>query len=798
VTAMRASSNASLPAVAATLLCAAAAAQNPVRNMSIGYVYPAGGRRGTTVQVTVGGQGLLGVHAAHLSGTGVRAKVVGTPSPPRPDEISKDRDELRALANRKLEAMRLRSRPADGKPQPAWTEEDEDRLMEVAEKVSAFARARDVPALATRVTLEVVIAASAAPGRRELRLEGPLGLSNPLVFQIGDLPEIAEPPLQARDVMATVGEQRFAQWRRFAPRPDSALRLKLPTVVNGQIGPGEQDRFVFSARKGQRIVVAAVARELLPYVADAVPGWCDPVIRIADADGRELACADHWRFHPDPALCFEVPEDGEYTLEIADCLFRGREDFVYRLTVGERPFVTDIFPLGGRAGTATPIAVQGWNLPAAAVTVPATLSPGCHPLAACGLPWLGAPALRFAADSLPNALENSLPEDSRGGRRVLLPVWIDGRIGRPGEADVYVFEGRAGEKIAMEVQARRLGSPLDSHLRLTDAAGRTLASNDDFTDRGAGLVTHQADSFLLATLPSNGTYRVCLSDTQGKAGNAHAYRLRLGEPRPDFELRVSPSVVNLRRGTAQTVTLHALRRDGFDGEIVVSLKDAPDGFALGGNRIPPGVDQIRMTLAAPTDGATGPVPMQFRGEATVAGRRVVREAAPAEDMMQAFAWRFLVPAESFSAYVMPGRGRAFPWPAIEKPVRIPVGGTATVSLRMPLKTPRGDLGLELSDPPAGVSLARAVERGWQTDLVLQAAADAKPGLQGNLIVDVSLTPSAPADGAAPRRFASAPAGGGKAVSATNAAERTQAPAPAAPRRVPIGTLPAIPFEVVGR
>ena len=42
----------------------------------IGYVYPAGGRQGTTFQVTVGGQHLAGVSRALVSGVGVEASVV--------------------------------------------------------------------------------------------------------------------------------------------------------------------------------------------------------------------------------------------------------------------------------------------------------------------------------------------------------------------------------------------------------------------------------------------------------------------------------------------------------------------------------------------------------------------------------------------------------------------------------------------------------------------------------------------------------------------------------------------------
>src|SRR5208283_2109058 len=93
------------------------------------------------------------------------------------------------------------------------------------------------------------------------------------------------------------------------------------------------------------------ARELLPYLADAVPGWLQAVLTLYDARGKELEYEADFRFHPDPVLLFKIPSDGEYVLEIRDALYRGREDFVYRIAVGELPFVTSIFPLGGRAGT---------------------------------------------------------------------------------------------------------------------------------------------------------------------------------------------------------------------------------------------------------------------------------------------------------------------------------------------------------------------------------------------------------------------------------------------------------------
>ena len=141
------------------------------------------------------------------------------------------------------------------------------------------------------------------------------------------------------------------------------MNITLPAIVNGQIMPGGVDRYRFEARKGQQLVVAVSARELIPYLADAVPGWFQAAVALYDSAGNELAYDDHYRFHPDPVLHCKIPKDGQYVLEIRDALYRGREDFVYRITVGELPFVTSIFPLGGPAGTQTTVELKGWNLP---------------------------------------------------------------------------------------------------------------------------------------------------------------------------------------------------------------------------------------------------------------------------------------------------------------------------------------------------------------------------------------------------------------------------------------------------
>ena len=86
------------------------------------------------------------------------------------------------------------------------------------------------------------------------------------------------------------------------------------------------------------------------------------MLKLCDANGKEVAYNDDFHSSPDPVLYYEVPEDGEYLLTINEALFRGRESFVYRITIGELPFVTSIFPLGGRVGEPVTIEMIGWNL----------------------------------------------------------------------------------------------------------------------------------------------------------------------------------------------------------------------------------------------------------------------------------------------------------------------------------------------------------------------------------------------------------------------------------------------------
>lgn len=709
-------------------------AQAP-REPRAAYIFPAGGQAGTTFNATIGGQFLDGATNLVVSGTPVDGVVQAHAKP---------------LSQREINALREKLQMLQEVPAPQRDTAEIARLRRVlAEAPRRLAN----PGLAETVTIQITVPADTPPGVREVRLLTSAGLTSPLRFEIGALPEVQE--REPNDRL----------------KPDTAASLAaLPVTVNGQLLAGDVDRFAFAARRGQRLVARARARELQPYLADAVPGWCQAVLAVYAADGREIAFADDHRLQPDPVLAFEVPEDGDYVIEIRDALHRGREDFVYRLDLGDLPHVTSVFPLGGPAEKPVEVAFSGWNLPQPHAVLGPT-APGeswVRPEAAAGA--RAAAPVPFMRGTLPELVVGSPGTAREAAVGVRLPSVLNSRIRRPGERHFYRFTGRQGDEFIAEVTARRLGSPLDAVIVLTDPVGRPIASNDDSEDKGAGLVTHHADPRLAVGLPADGEYRLELRDTAGAGSDAHAYRLRVGPPQPDFTLRVVPSTLNARAGATVPVTVHALRRDGFDGEIPLALRDAPDGFRVDGAAVSAGCDQVRLTLTVPSDLPKGTFALALEGMVRLGDDLVRRPAVPADDRTQAFSYRHLVPAQEWRLAVL-GPGRAAP--AVRYlsslPVRVPAGGSAVVRLVQPRRPAGRTFELTADDPPPGISVRSVETSGGGTGIEIRCAADAPPvGTRGNLIVQAA---SAAAPGAGGR-----PAAGGTA-------------------RAPRVTLPALPFEI---
>ncbi len=690
----------------------------------MGYIYPAGAQQGASLEVTAGGRNLRGVKEVFVSGEGVKAthvlsfrnykKTYG-------DYLRQLQKEIRLREPAKN--RKGKRRPADKKKKP-----DDEKIVPpdhplfrgldkcTQQELGALLRRyykenkQKTKELDELCLLKVIVEPDAKPGMREIRLRTNAGMSNPIRFFVGAKPESLE--VEPNDRVAV-----------NAP-------LSPPFVVNGQIVAGDIDRFHFKAKAGQQLLIQAHARLVIPYIADAVPGWFQATLAIYDSSGKEVAFADDYRFSPDPVLFYKIPADATYTLEIRDSLYRGRDDFVYRVSVGEDPFITHIFPLGGSQGRSTRVALKGWNLPFKSVPLDTHKDPGTTQQLAIA----HSNQIPYAVDELPECFEIAPNNTIKEAQTIPLPIIINGRIERSGDRDVYQFDGRPGDKVIVEVKARRLHSPLDSMLRLTDAMGQVIAWNDDGEQLNLGMLTHHADSMLSARLPQEGRYFIHVSDTQDQGGDEYGYRLRVSRPMPDFAISATPSSITVRQGCSVPIAVHAVRKDGFDGEIDIVLKDAPKGFKLSGATIPAGCDFVRMTLTAPVGVKNKLFQIRLVGRSKLAHRAVTRDVLPGEAMTQAFITHHIVPAEQTMVYVG-GWGEALEVVLSKSGrVRIPRGGETT--LRIKKTKSSGALQLKLCHAPEGISLEQKRSGNNALSVSLKADGEMKPGTSGNLMIEV--------------------------------------------------------------
>ena len=745
-------------AAAVTTVCATGShAQTASRAPNIGYVYPTGGQRGTEFEVTVGGQFTREVQEVYFSGSGVKAEVVKWYRPLTQGQyvslslkINFTREELEEAQKKKGSNEKVTNEMVY---KAAGITEDDLREMEIYRQRDADPKRQPNDQIAEELTLKITIDADAELGKREMRVLTADSMSNPIWFMVGQWDERLE--TEPNDV-----------------EPDPVVGSTLPVVINGQIMPGDVDRFSFTARKGTRLVITADARELMPYLADAVPGWFQAVLVLYDSRGTEVAYAAAFYHRQDPVIYYEVPEDGQYVVEIRDSIYRGREDFVYRITMGELPYLRGVFPLGARADQDVTVQLLGWNLVQSELNVRARLDRN-RPVRWYNVPQTEQVSFHFPLRiGMTNEVYDQEPNDTpETAQEVKLPVVVNGRIDRPDDRDVFRFDAQG--TVVVDVFARRAGSPLDAVVWITDSTGKEIGFNDDFRDDSQSLLTHHADSRLTAVMSGKGPYYLHLTDAQRNGGEDFVYRMDIRPPRPDFELRVVPSCIIARPGSTVPITVHAFRSDGFDDPIHLQLVDPPEGFQLSGAVVPGNTDRVELTLNVPSAGPARMFLLEMEGhsQGSRRHRRFSRPVVPAESMMQAFLWLQVVPAEQWAVVLngKPGTKNPVEFLPIER-INLKPGGSTMLGARLPKNYSLAkELRVDLVSPPKGISVEKVSPEG--PGLVITVAAEAaEPGAQGNLIFQVfrEWTPAATEEMPNPQM-----------------------------RRTSFGILPAIPFEVAG-
>jgi hypothetical protein len=413
-----------------------------------------------------------------------------------------------------------------------------------------------LPALISRLTPEgdtlpflVELKKDAPVGVYPLRILTPDGLSNVMLFSVGELPEAEEKEIET-------------------PKPGNGDRttaepVAAPVVVNGTLPESDVDIFSFQAKAGQKLIFETEANVL----ASAI----DPAFEILDAAGKVIAKNDDAAGAGiDARLEVSFPRAGTYYVRVHDSKYSDQAQNFYRMKIGAYPFAEALFPIGGRRGEPVAVELIGGNLAAPVVAKPDTKSDS-----------------RFALVSLPGSaslpqlfLLSDKPDMPEPADRKLVPgVVVNGRIAAKGEVDKYTLAVKPGEQWLFELIASSTGaSQLDALLTISDAAGKKLVSRDDLFG---------ADPTIPLEIPAGvKEITIAVEDLLARGGPAFGYRLEARRESADFTLQLNSPFVNVPAGGTAIVSVNINRR-GYDGPLRITIPNLPAGYRQAGGTVAP-------------------------------------------------------------------------------------------------------------------------------------------------------------------------------------------------------------------
>jgi hypothetical protein len=113
-----------------------------------------------------------------------------------------------------------------------------------------------------------------------------------------------------------------------------------------------------------------------------------------------------------------------------------------------------------------------------------------------------------------------------------------------------------------------------------------------------------------------------------------------------------PDMQRVAKGDSVVVTVAADRRGGFGNEVNLSVQNLPPGFASSDAVIPAGQPQAKLTITAPADAPLTAFAPTIAGTTTLNNQPFTRTAVGAEDVMQAFSYRHIVPTKEYVVAVI--------------------------------------------------------------------------------------------------------------------------------------------------
>jgi hypothetical protein len=245
--------------------------------------------------------------------------------------------------------------------------------------------------------------------------------------------------------------------------------LKMPVSFWGVIErPGDADEITFQASKGDSIVFDLAAR--------SIGSKANMLLTLMDERGSVLA-ANNGFDGDDPLMQFRMPAKAKYRLRIGDRTDAGSKDHFYRLSIGAFPVVVGYFPLGIPANQEADVQLIGFNLPpegsvhvkagaAGELEVPIDSKYRTRRLSKLVVVDGAESVEREPNDRVTNATP------------LVVGTAIDGRVdSKPGQdqdVDIYEFEAHHDQTLAIETDASRRGSPIDTKIEVLYPDGKPV------------------------------------------------------------------------------------------------------------------------------------------------------------------------------------------------------------------------------------------------------------------------------------------------------------------------------------
>ena len=221
------------------------------------------------------------------------------------------------------------------------------------------------------------------------------------------------------------------------------------------------------------------------------------------------------------------------------------------------------------------------------------------------------------------------------------------------DRDWVTFDAKKDEVYWVEVVSERLGVPTNPYFRLervtkNDKGEETVSTVKEVQESpvnigGTAFNTTSVDPAFRFAVPADGTYRLVTYDLYNSGAANSLYRLSIRKEAPDFRLVAMvegpPALQNqalpmptafLRRGQVLPIKVMAFKRDGFNEPIEISLSGLPGHIATSQATIYPGQNSALVLLAAKDDAAAWSGNVSITGKATVNGKAVTHQARTAD------------------------------------------------------------------------------------------------------------------------------------------------------------------------